>query len=342
MRPAAILLLAASLLAACDSTPVDPSDPRADLAVALFGEDAVAAAKVPMSLPGLVQSSIYRVYSEHGAAAARTVVADLRRLQELTRTASAITEFETLASRQRALHAEQLNLVLKVLGEDVAAAVITAVRDDSRRLHERLGSLTGDGAERPRELLAHVAELIVDAESAFDSGARRVALDAATRAAALIDEARIAVAESRRVPGLDELFRMASRGATGADAAVLDTYRRLQQAAQEEIRAGDRLRAHEALAAVRAEEIRVTLHVLGEQAVHELVARTAHSLTEVRAELAYASGDVSRLDRMAGSASELVERARLALLQDDAALALDLASHAAGLVNTVRLTVDAR
>lgn len=324
-----------------------------DLTAALFGDEAAALTGVPMSLPALVQSSIFKVYSEHGAQAARSMVMNLRRLQEQARTAAAAHPGEQAAARERALHAEQIGIVLRVFGDDVVLHVIDAVRTDLTGLEDRLPAL-GNGEEgsavRARDLIAQVAELLTDAEAAAEAGARRAGLDAATRAAALTESVRGAFAESLRLHGLEDLFSEAQRRTrelAGADVlrGMNSEMQRLKAHAQDAVRSGDRQRAHEALAAVRSEQIRIVIDVLGAGAVRGVLDAADESVVELRTTIAAAkrSGrDVARLERMLASARDMLIRAEDALTEADAAAALDLGSHAVGMINALRLAVGSR
>jgi hypothetical protein len=291
-----VIVAVVVLTTACDRMPADPADGGMDIAAALFGREAAELAGVPMSLPSLVQSALFKVYSEHGAQAARSMVMDLRRLQERARTAEG-GERELAAAHARALEAEQLRIVLDVYGDDVVPYVMEAVREDADRLRERLTGLEGAGqpTDRASELFAQMAELLTDAEAAMGSGSRRAALAAGTRAAAVAHAVHDALTESQRIPVLEELFAVAVRrvGDARVPAALggrLAELERSREVARDAVQRGDRLAAHDALAAARAQQVRVVLDVLGRDAVVRLLADAAtargelrHSLTDLAA-----------------------------------------------------------
>jgi hypothetical protein len=352
-RSRTLALLALTLvlgMAACDRTPVDPQDPDSELAMLLGdGGAAGAAGRAPLSLPGLLHSAVDRVYREQGAAAARTLIMELRVLHLSVQRATLAGDREDAAARMHALHAEELRVVLSVFGDPVAARVAEAVRTDAQRLRARLTVLQQDGHALPRaaEALASVEELLVDAEAALAAGDARGALDAGTRAAALVDAVRRVLADAVRLPALEQVFdRAVSRLSEGGDPdrvrAALADYHRADAAARAAVRSGDREDAHAALEAVRREQIRVVLRVLGPGAVAHALQQARTASDELDSSLAAARSagrDVSRLERMLASANDMLHRAELAFTSGDAAAALDLGSHAAGLLNAIRVAL---
>lgn len=345
-RPAIlVLLLLAALVAACDSTPGDPLDPRADIGSLLHGGPATGQL-AGLSLPGLVYSAVHKVYSEHGASAARALVADLRRLEESGRTARHAGDREAAAARLRAIQDEELRIVLRVFGEPIVPRVIDAIVVDARQV-ERLVADTetsGSALRRARELLVQLDAQLSEAVAAAEQRNAFAALDAATRAAASAAAVRHVVAGANRIAGLDELFEDAAsrvRAGMGADAAraELATFNGLRRAADEEVRNGDRDAAYDALKAVRNEQIRVVLTVLGHDAVRPMLDQAGAGIAQIDIAIAQATAagrDVGRLERMSAAARDLVQRATSALETGDTAAALDLGSHAAGLVNAAR------
>lgn len=349
-RAVALIFLAAVITAACDRTPVDPGTDASDAATLLFGPEAARAAAPPLSLPSLVHAAILEVYNAHGADAARAMVVEMRRLQDdASMAVDAPLAREGVRVARQTLQDEQLGIVLRVFGDDVVGRIIGTVRTDIDALTRRLDGLDANGLETtvPRSALAEGRELLADAEAAWSSGALRASLAAATDAAARVDAARAGVAGAMRVPGLDELFAVAVRVAGGRSSApradLLDEHRRLDQIAQQAVRTGTRESAHAALAAVRAEEIAVVLRVLGPGAVDQLVQRSREARTALVRDVRSAGDagrEVLRMERMLTTAADLIERADAALDAGDAATALDLGSHAAGLVNGVQLALS--
>jgi hypothetical protein len=197
---------------------------------------------------------------------------------------------------------------------------------------------------RARELLAQVDGQLAEATAALARRDALTALDAATRAGASAEAARHVLAGARRITGLEELFERAAvqlqteRGAVESRAALAE-YNALQRAAESVVRNGDRSRAHDALRAVRSEQIRLVLDVLGPAAVRQLVGEVAEGAGQVDQGIGaarQAGRDVARLERMSVVSRDMLQRAQAALETDDVGLALDLGSHAAGLVNAAR------
>jgi hypothetical protein len=344
-RRLSVVLLVAVLSAACDSTPSDPLDPRTDIAALLNGDPA-AGTTPGLSLPGLVYSAVHKVYSEQGASAARALVTDLRRMEEQGREALTAAGREPPFDRLGSVRREEMRIVLQVFGDAIVPRIIDAVLLEAVRLVEQVdgAELSGMAVPRARELLAQVDGQLAEATAALARRDALTALDAATRAGASAEAARHVLAGARRITGLEELFERAAvqlqteRGAVESRAALAD-YNALQRAAESVVRNGDRSRAHDALRAVRSEQIRFVLDVLGPAAVRQLVVEVAEGAGQVDQGIGaarQAGRDVARLERMSVVSRDMLQRAQAALETDDVGLALDLGSHAAGLVNAAR------
>jgi hypothetical protein len=348
-----VLLLCVVALTACDATLSDPLDPRGDLAALLSVDGAAGQPAGPLTLPGLLHAAVHKVYREQGGTAARALVSDLQRLLEEGRTAAARGEQERAAALGVAAREEQLGIVLRVFGGSVVERVGTGVSLDAARLARAVAESAAADRPMPRahELLRLIDGLLAQSRLDAEEGRMLPALDAATHAAAHVERVRQSLAEAQRIPALHELFDLAAarlRAESGAESGAesareaLAPYQALRREAATAVSSGDRQRAHEALDAVRAEQIRIVLHVLGDEAVARLLDAVKGAGEEVRAALAQARAggrDLSRLERMAGTARDLVDRGRAAFSDGDPATALELASHAAGLINSVRLTL---
>jgi hypothetical protein len=345
--PVLAALAAVLLLAACDTVPGDPLDSREDLAALLSADGGSAGVSAPLTLPGLVQSAVHRVYTEQGASSARALVSQLRRLQEEARLAQARGDRERVAMLMREVHGEQLSIVLRVFGRGIVDRVITGVELDAARLSRDVAASEAAGRPMPRvtALLAEVERLLAEARAHAAEGSPALSLDAATRAAGRVVAVTGAMLDVRRIPGLHDLFELAVaqlRTTAGPEAvrSALERYEILRRTAEEAVRNGNRVRAHEALAEVRAEQIRIILRVLGAPAAGRLVAAVEAGLAESSAALAEARAagrNVTRLERMHAVARDMVQRARASFDAGDHAAALEVASHAAGLINSVRL-----
>jgi len=339
------LLLA---LSACDRTPGDPLDGTHDVA-ALLDLDG-ANRQSPHTIEGLLHSAVHRVYTEQGSAAARMLVAELRRLQDAERSARGRMDRDATAQRLQTLRGEQLDVVLRVFGNPIVDRVRAGVHLEAARLRRGVDELEAAGRPLPhaRELLVTMSELMAEADRASAAGNAAAALDAAARAASTADAVRAGMADANRIAGLAELFDLsiahveAANGSATVDIAHYDALRR---AADQAVRTGDRDRAQQALEAVRAEQVRIVLEVLGVDAAVRLVEAVRNSAiateTEVAREMA-AGRDLVRIARMAAAARDMGHRAATALSSGDPATALDLASHAAGLVNSARVALAYR
>jgi hypothetical protein len=340
----AIMLLLMAGVVGCDNAPGDPLDSDTDLSALLADGRAAAPG---LSLPGLVYSAVHRVHSEQGAGAARALVADLRRLEQAGRTVANGTGTAEIASHSQALHAEEVRIVLRVYGAAIVPRVIEAVQRDALRWTLRMVAeeSAGRDASGARELLArietHLAEAVL-AEARRDAAG---ALDAATRAAAAGEALEALLEEVRRIVGLDGLFALAeqrlrsAQGAVGARQA-LARHDELRLAAEDAVRLdGDAARVHAALKAARDEQIRIVLEVLGPSPLDRLLTDARAGLDDLESALLRArtaGRDVTRLNRMAAASRDLLHRATLSRQAGDADVALDLASHAAGLISAAR------
>jgi hypothetical protein len=344
-RRLSVVLLVAVLSAACDSTPSDPLDPRTDVTALLDGSP--AAGSIPgLSLPGLVYSAVHKVYSEQGASAARALVTDLRRMEEQGREALTGAGQEPSVGRLGSIRREEMRIVLQVFGDAIVPRIIDAVVLEAVRVEQQVddAEVAGMRLPRARELLAQVDGQLAEATAALAGRDALAGLDAATRAGASAEAARHVLAGARRINGLEELFERAAvqlqteRGAVESRAALAE-YNSLQRAAESVVQNGDRSRAHDALRAVRSEQIRLVLDVLGPAAVRQLVVEVAEGAGQVDQGIGaarQAGRDVARLERMSAVSREMLQRAQAALDSNDVGLALDLGSHAAGLVNAAR------
>jgi hypothetical protein len=244
---------------------------------------------------------------------------------------------DSVAAVQRRAHAEQLRIVLHVFGDRAAHRVIGAVRAEEAELQR---GVTAAAPAEVRDILAQATDLLARAEA---SDAVAPALDDATRAAALLSAARIALSEVGRIPGLDQIFRnAATRILENRNDGQLAEYQRLQLAADRAARAGDRAGAQKLLDEMRAEQIQLVLSVYGTEAGQHLLAQARMAAADVRTTLKQArrSGrDMVRLERMHATARDMLTRADAAYARGDARTALDLGSHAVSLLNALRLAL---
>lgn len=340
-----MLVLAMLAMPACDRMPVDVQESGMAAAL-LLDRDASEAAAPPNSLPRLLHEAIHRVYTNEGSESARAVVADLQRLREARGGAVAwLADVDGAASDDSAIRAEEIRLVLSVLGTGVVPRVVDGVRTDADRLRDRVAGSEASGRE-----LSHASTLFAETERLLELAAARLAegstasaLDAATRAAVQVHEVRTMLLRVSTLPTLESLFDDAVtrlrllRGPVHAR-NVLERFGSLQDAAAEAVRSGDRDRAHAALTAVRREQVAVVLHVLGPDMPQRQLAIVRVALRDAGAAIERsldAGRDVHRLERMLAVARDIEDRAADAMRAGRFDDALDLASHAASLINAL-------
>jgi hypothetical protein len=111
----------------------------------------------------------------------------------------------------------------------------------------------------------------------------------------------------------------------------------LRAVAARAVQAGEREHAHAATRAAREAQIRIVLAGLGPDAVADAIGAAQDGVREQRSRLAVAAAmrDVSRLERMNESATDMLRRAVLHLRSANSAAALDLACHAIDLINAI-------
>ncbi|HSJ24918.1 MAG TPA: hypothetical protein VK929_09640 [Longimicrobiales bacterium] len=342
------ILVVALGIVACDRSPGDPLDPRYDLA-SLLTADPTGSQPAPHTLPGLLHAAVHRVYTVHGPAAARTVVADLQRLQDDARRAVAVGDREAATARLEAVHTEELDVVLSVFGTGIVRRVMDGIELDAARLARSVADARLAGRDEPRAdgLLDEAGALLAVAREAEAGGRHAAALDAATGAAARVSGVHALLADARRIATLAELHELAvahrSAGAGDGPAPVAaQTERAAGGVAPYLTRTGDREAAQAAALAARSAQVALVLDVFGADAARGLVEAADTGIAEAGEALVVASAagrDVLRLQRMIAVARDMNLQARTALESGDAPAALDLASHAAGLVNAARLAL---
>lgn len=332
-RGSALLLLPLLLAtAACDRTPVELDDATLE---ALTGTDGRRPSA--LTLPGLLYSSIRSVHDEQGIDAARDLVRDLARIQQRL-DAAPVAERPSL---RRDLRNEQLRIVLLVNERDLAMKTLRSVSDEAERLRARRDMLAGSGIDAP-EASAILEDLPVLLARARTAPNDVEALDAATRAAARLDRMHGALAGAARLPTLTDLFDdAAARLQSRASDDLVKESDELRAAAADALRSGVRDHAHEMAKAARDSQIRVVIQALGPDVVADVIGWGQHRVREQEMKLTAESAirDVSRLERMNASASDMLRRADLHLRRGDSAAALDLAAHAADLLNGLEATL---
>jgi hypothetical protein len=345
-RGPSVFLIAVALLSGCDRTPTDTTldgDPETTL---LNGNtDASVFASSATSLSSLLRTAVAKVEAEKGPAAVRQLLETWRRLQEEAQSAVRGADRQRAQAKIAAIRAEEIRIVLLVLGNDVAFRTTAAVGEGLAHVRMDLSRAEAAGRDvtRAKELTAQVAEALHKANGALESRDAAKALDFATQASELLDNVVHFLIALERIPALESLFadaiaKVAREKGRQAALTLTATLTRLNDEARAALRAGDRQTAARKLEAVRKEQIRIVLEVFGSGVVAPLIERVDAAIAATRARVA--SSNVARVveqaQRMLKEAADLNSRARTAHGSGDMSTALDLASHAAGLVNAIQ------
>jgi hypothetical protein len=342
MRPGFIRLLPAIALVlvatACRDTPLDPLTAHELGITVLQRADVLPAA--PFTTEALFRTALIRLHRERGTAATLDAASPLlARYAELDRV-EARGDRHAVEQARAAVRDAQLRFILDVEGMAAIERTLSGVASGIEAL--RTGSDAGPGrAAESRAAAVSAEQLLFDARAARQRGEYLAALDLVTRAAGRLERGRVAASAAQRLDGLDALYRQALERAGPDEAAAQEGDReRLLAAAAEAVERGDRRAAQQLLEAARATQIRAVLATLGDAAVVRLAAATMHALAAVAHDIERARPGGDELTtqlRMVRSARELLARSKLEFARGDAAAALDMASHAAGLVDALRM-----
>jgi hypothetical protein len=340
-----ILGLSTALAGACDRTPTAPE--MADVAELLAASNPSARVNSRTSrntLPALFRESIATVEARQGRPAVEMMLSDWRALQEKLKTEAATAPRAVVQNRLAAIHEQELAIVERVLGSRAVTRVITestaALNDADTQI--TAASSSGQDMASARSVATDAAEKLEAARRALAASDSRVALESASQAATLIAGLGYYLVETQRVHGIEALFPQAVariNATSGARDDAVIALEGLDAQTRAAVAAGDRARAHRLLAQTRAAQIRLVLRVFGTSAVTRVVAQVDERARSVEAQVRAApdSGrDSLKIQRMLHEAKDMNARARRALDAGDAATALDLGSHAAGLLNAVQ------
>jgi hypothetical protein len=340
-----ILALLGIGAAACDRTPTDPArDPELDASLTAAEQSPVYAA-AQTSLSHLFRSAVTKIGHDWGRSVLQRDLVDWRRLNEEARAALTVGDRQTAQARIEAVRAEQIRIVVRVLGRGTVHRVVQDVGVALARVRLELGNAEASGKEvrRAHAMTAQVTELLTRANTALAAGDQAAALDQVTQASDLLDGVAHFLIALQRIPALETLFadavakvgRQQSKAAVGTMLATLDA---LNADARAALRRGERERAQQNLEAARKEQIRILLGLLDTSALPTLIKQVDVGIAATKTRVTWLPDARlnERASRMLGEAASLNARARVALNQRDAATALDLASHAAGLVNALQ------
>jgi hypothetical protein len=298
------------------------------------------------TLPTLFREAIGVVEKAEGRRAVESLLANWRALQEDLMTSSATASRSAVEVQLAAIHAEQLRVVRRVLGDAVITRVVSETDRGlaAARRQLELAEMAGADVTAAKSAARQVRDGLVAANAAVSEREPDNALDQATRSAALLGGLHYHLVELRRVPGLETLYPQAfeklkqHESDVGVTTLLADLEAREAQARMA-LRSGDRDQAHESLAQVRAEQIRIVQRGLGSAAALRLVEQVRARAREARGTLDSLSAigtDVVKHERMLKHALDLNQRAAASLATGDHGAALDLGSHAAGLLNALQ------
>lgn len=325
-----LLLLLLTGAAACEQAVVDPSSVEERMARLSHSGPA-------NTLPALLQDALLAAERRHGAAAVGELLESWEVRQAAVQAAYKAGDAAAVQAGLQSLRREELRIVMESLGPEIVTRVLSQSNQALAGTRARISAAAQRGADvqAAESSVAQVNELLSRATALSKQDPAR-ALALATDAAGLLAIIGDMTVELQRVRGVDELFPQI---AAGLPAAELRQHARLHGEAHNALRSGQRQRASAKLEAVRAEEIRLVLQASENRASATLLAQVGRLGAELRPTVRArqdAGHDVVRLQRMLNTATDLHNRARRAEAIGDHATALDLGSHAAGLLNSLQ------
>lgn len=329
------------LPAACDRAPTEPR--LREIA------DVVAAADNTSSrttLPALLSQVAARVELEEGDIGVQTAFAEWKKLQNQLKAEAVASDRAAIQAKLAAIHAEELRIVLRELGSSVVTSVISETNVGATEAATAITAAQANGADVGRALIItqQIRRTTSQATQALMAQEYTRALDLATQAASLLNSLNYFLVELRRIDGIETLYPRAiasiteAQGTAAAD-AIAAQVTALDAEARAALRASDRPGAQLKLNEVRAAQIRVVLAVLGPETARTLVTQVDTRIAKARVllgELEQSGREVVKPQRMLREANDLNVRAATALAKGDHATALDLGSHAAGLLNALQ------
>ncbi len=327
-RPFFFALFLLALAAGCERA-TDPSVVEAERAFAVRG--------APNTLPVLFEEALRAAQRRDGPAALERALNVWQARQAEVQAAHTAGDPAAVQAKLAVMRSEEIRFVLDVMGPAVVTRVLSETNIALANARFRLLEAAKQGADiRAAEVSAEEINQLVSRATALAARDPARSLEVATEAARLLAGIDDAIIELRRLRGVETLF---PEIAGQLKPEELRTHVRLQTDAHAALRSGDRSRASQTLAAVRSEEIRLVLKATSNRASGQLLKQVEGSLGELRWHLQAfkASGaDAVRRERMLATANDLTDQAKTAEARGEHAKALDLASHAAGLLNSLR------
>lgn len=321
-------------LAACEDLPAGP-----DLEALVESRGRAGASG--LSLQDLFAVAVVRVQRTEGADSATAVLARWRDASEMPVDGGA----EALSESREQVRALEAETVLRAFGPavvDQAHHVVSSELGQLRPAAER--AIRQEGGSHRVQQAMDSADAALDEAVRLRGASPPDALVAVARAADRLDALRTALTDARRFPTLEELHAEAlgslraagERARADSAQAAIDA---AETAARDAQTAGSVDRAYVALEEARTARARMVAEALGPERAARLNAALHEAAAELRAGLEdrqARSLDVSREWRMLLTATDLLQRADAALADDEPHRAIDLATHAAGLINELR------
>ena len=340
----AAFAVSAGLAVGCDRTPTDLAEIEALLAAA--GRTSSDARSFDSVLPALLRQAIAAVDKAKGKDGVEDLLSNWRDLQEQLKAEAPGAGRSAIEAKLAEIHAEELRIVHRVLGNNATTRLVSETDAGLAGAELSISAAAGAGRDvtRARAIARQIRQKLAASHTAMSNKSEREALQHAAEAAGMLNTMRHHLLELQRIAGLETLYPRAieqvtrERGAAAADAMVAK-FSALNTRTRVALRSGDRQRAQDGLVQMRAEQIRVVREVLGSHAAHRLVSDVDARSQEIAAALTAfdnAGRDVIKYQRMLRTAVDLGKRASTALDNGDYASALDLGSHAAGLLNTLQ------
>jgi len=346
LKTVLIAALTSSAMVACDRGPTGLSPSDIDALLSASGLAAADSKTAGSVLPILFRESVAAVEKFEGRSGVESLLSDWRKLQEDLKAEAATADRSTIEARLAQIHAEELRVVRSVLGNNGILRLVSETNAGMAAAGISIDAARTSGSDvsRALALAEQVRQKLAATNRAMVAKSSTQALDHAAQAAGTLLMLKHHLVELQRVAGIETLYPRAvekvreERGAAAA-AALTSTLEILNTRSRAALRSGDRSGAHENLTLARAEQIRIVQQVFGDEAAVKLVAQIGIRADEIGAHLKVldTSGrDVVKQQRMLREALNLKLRAADALAAGDAATALDLGSHAAGLLNALQ------
>jgi hypothetical protein len=349
LRLAGALLLATAIIAGCEVSGAGVPAEGADYTVGLeWGSSGMPLMLTErgLSLEQLVRLAVQRTEQEQGAAAAHALLLRLQPKHDAVRAASLANDRAAFDSAGAALRAEMAAVVVEALGPGTAGRVMdgAALAVDSVEGHVASHEAAGQPTPVLEAMLRHATGALDEARAALAADQPTQALRLAAEAALVAGRIRMRATPAVVPPTMPRLLSqtwdkaVADAGQTAA-AAQFAPMREKNAALKASLRTRDLETVRAAQEALRWEQIRLVVSVLGDTAPRQVLDAGAQ-MAEYRATRAEsmkaAGGDTSEMEAALREAADLHAAGAAALEAQDLAAALDLALQAADRILHIR------